>query len=446
MVSLLIVPRLIASAISQALREPHVNLVSHLAAISPFPPPTLLPSLSRPLHPSQRGRTQARYVFPLEGLPSSKLLRVSLFLSEQIEPHEMADRKSKGNSKATEPSEPALDTLTWVEITKYSEQILARFENDETIFQRWEVKVVWEYWRGFEMMGLNPGVTVLKFMRDVVIPFASSRVHSRLQGFTRYEKATRADKSKTYRIETTVDEGPAIVYRKGSSPDTVTPAKTEETKTEEVHDAPKVVASSSSAVPKPDNQTIEWDLGAHMRANTAIRPPPTPRASNPSSPRIRYEHIEDVNQSPPSDPTSILANNDIRPRPSSPAPFHNAPIAQAAENILRSPISKSKLINQGPLIGNGFPAAVTSRVAGHPELIKVVCNGMEETVSTEDLVANNYLLRSAVESLNTTVTSMQAIIEAQKDRIDALSGYVASQHAKVRGLAEKLALSEQNDE
>lgn len=358
----------------------------------------------------------------------------------------MADSKSKGKSKATEPSEPALDTLTWVEITKYSEQILVRFENDETTFQRWEVKVVWEYWRGFEMMGLNPGVTVLKFMRDVVIPFASSRVHSRLQGFTRYEKATGADKSQTYRIETTVDEGPAIVYRKGSSPDTVTLAKTEETKAEEVHDASKVVARSSSALPQPDNQTIQWDLGAHMRANAAVRPPPTPRASSPSSPRISTEHIEDVNQSPPNDPTSILANNDIRPRPSSPAPFHNVPIAQAAENILRSPVSKSKLITQGPLIGNGLPAAATSRVEGHPELIKIVCNGMEETVSTEDLVANNYLLRSTVESLNTTVTSMQAIIEAQKDQIDVLSGYVASQHAKIRSLTEKLAFSEHTDE
>lgn len=358
----------------------------------------------------------------------------------------MADNQSKGKSKATEPSEPALDTLTWVEITTYSEQILARFENDETTFQPWELKVVWEYWRGIEMMDLNPGVTVLKFMRDVVIPFASSRVHSRLQAVTRYEEATGAAKSETYRINTTVDEGPAIVYCRDSSPDTVTLAKIEETKTEEVPDTPKAVASSSSAAPKPDNQTIEWDLGTQMRANAAIRPPPTPRASSPSSPRIHCEHIEDVNQPRASNPTSTLANDYTRPCPSLPAVFHNAAIAQAAEDILGRPIPTSSPIIQRPHIGDGFQAAVTSRVAGHPELIKVVCHGMEETVSTEDLVVNNYLLRSTVESLNTTVTSMQAIIEAQKDRIGALSGYVASQHAKIRGLTEKLALSEQNDE
>lgn len=336
---------------------------------------------------------------------------------------------------AAEPSEPALDTMTWVEVTKRTEQILARFENDETTFQRWEVKVVWEYWRGFEMMGLDPGVTVSKFMRDVVIPFASSRVHSRLQGHTRYEKAIGADKSKTYKIESPVDEGPAIVYRKGSSPDTVTTKKTPE-----VQEAPKASPSAGPAERQPCPQTIQWDLGAHMRANTTT----TARATS-TSPQGHSEHIEDATQASSPDSTSTIASRNARAAYSSPPPFHRVPITAAAENILRSPISNSKLITQGPFTGNGFPAAVTSRVEGHPELTKIVCNDKEEIVNTEDLVANNYLLRSTVESLNTTATSMQEIIASQRSRIDALSGYIASQHAKITSLTNKLALSEKAD-
>ncbi|KAJ5355255.1 uncharacterized protein N7496_012467 [Penicillium cataractarum] len=331
---------------------------------------------------------------------------------------------------AAEPSEPTLDTMTWVEVTKRTEEILARFEKDETTFQRWEVKVVWEYWRGFEMMGLDPGVTVSKFMRDVVIPFASSRVHSRLQGHTRYEKATGADKSKIYKIESPVDEGPAIVYRKGSSPDTVTAKKAQE-----VQDAPKASSSAGPAERQPCPQTIQWDLGAHMRANDAT----TARAISPQG---HSEHIEDATQASSPDSTSTIASKNARVAYSSPPPFHRVPITAAAENILRSPISNSKLVTQGPPTGNGFPAAVTSRVEGRPELIKIVCNDKEEIVNTEDLVANNYLLRSTVESLNKTATSMQEIIEAQKSRIDALSGYIASQHAKITSLTNKLALSE----
>jgi hypothetical protein len=339
---------------------------------------------------------------------------------------------SDTNVSTAESAEPNLDTMTWVEVTKHTEKIIERFENNETSFQRWEVKVVWEYWRGFEMMGLSPGLTVLKFMRDVVIPFASSRVHSRLQGHTRYEKATGADKSKTYKIETTVDEGPAIVYRKGSSPDTVTTSNVEK-----VHDAPPTVASSSrsasasaSATTQHDRYHVHWDLGAHMRANTS---------STASSPPAHSEHIEHATQSSSSDSATAIASQSTQPISSEPAPFQNVPIAQAAKNILKSPVSNSKLITQGPATGNGFPAAVTSRVEGHPELVKIICNDKEEVVSTEDLVANNYLLRSTVESLNTTVTSMQAIIEGQKDRINALSGYIASQHAKIRGLTDNIA-------
>ncbi|KAF3391525.1 hypothetical protein F1880_007656 [Penicillium rolfsii] len=338
---------------------------------------------------------------------------------------------SNTNSPATEHAEPNLDTMTWVEVTQHTEKIIERFENEETTFQRWEVKVVWEYWRGFEMMGLNPGLTVLKFMRDVVIPFASSRVHSRLQGHTRYEKATGADKSKTYKIETTVDEGPAIVYRKGSSPETAT-AKS----VGQAHDVLTVASSSRSAAgegsassPLHDKYHIHWDLGAHMRANTG---------TTTSSPPPHSEHVEDATQSSSTDSTTAILGQNTHFPPSDPAPFHNVPIAQAAENILKSPVSNSKLVSQGPSTGNGFPGAVTSRVAGHPELVKIVCNGKEEIVSTGDLVANNYLLRSTVESLNATVTSMQAIIEAQKDRIDALSGYIASQHAKIRGLTDNV--------
>jgi hypothetical protein len=352
---------------------------------------------------------------------------------------------SDTNASMGEPAEPNLDTMTWVEVTKHTEQIIERFENDETTFQRWEVKVVWEYWRGFEMMGLNPGLTVLKFMRDVVIPFASSRVHSRLQGHTRYEKATGADKSKTYKIETTVDEGPAIVYRKGSSPDTATTQNVGKS-----HDAPLTVASSSrsasgsasrsasrsasgsgSANLQHDRYHVHWDLGAHMRANTS---------STASSPPAHSEHIEHATQSPSStDPATAITGQITQPASSEPAPFHNVPIAQAAENILKSPVSNSKLITQGPATGNGFPAAATSRVEGHPELVKIICNDKEEVVNMEDLVANNYLLRSTVESLNTTVTSMQAIIKAQKDQINALSNYIASQHAKIRGLTDNIA-------
>lgn len=338
----------------------------------------------------------------------------------------MSDTKST----APEPSEPSLDTMTWVEVTKHTEQIIKRFENDETTFQRWEVKVVWEYWRGFEMMGLHPGLTVLKFMRDVVIPFASARVHSRLQAHTRYEKATGADKSKIYKIETTVDEGPAIVYRKGSSPETATMSNVGK-----VHDAPTVASSSGSASgegsanTQHDRYHLHWDLGAHMRANTG---------TNASSPPAHSEHIENATQSSSTDSATAISSQNIQPVAPEPAPFHNVPIAQTAENILKSPVSNSKLITQGPHPGNGFPAAVTSRVEGHPELVKIVCNDKEEIVSTEDLVANNYLLRSTVESLNTTVTSMQAIIEAQKDRIDALSGYIASQHSKIRGLTDNI--------
>jgi hypothetical protein len=351
---------------------------------------------------------------------------------------------SDTNPTTAEPSEPNLDTVTWVEVTKHTEKIIERFENDETTFQRWEVKVVWEYWRGFEMMGLNPGLTVLKFMRDVVIPFASSRVHSRLQGHTRYEKATGTDKSKTYKIETTVEEGPAIVYRKGSSPETVTTQNVGK-----AHNAPTVASSSgaasgsSSANAPQDRYHVHWDLGAHMRANAGTTVP---------SPPAHSEHIEDATQSSSTDSASATASQNKQPVPSDPAPFHNVPISQAAENILKSPVSNSKLITHGPPTGNGFPAAVTSRVEGHLELVKVVCDDTEEIVNTEDLVANNYLLRCTVESLNTTVTSMQAIIEAQKGRIDALSGYIASQHTKIRSLTDnitslldQLALSEKAD-
>ncbi|OOQ89233.1 hypothetical protein PEBR_16956 [Penicillium brasilianum] len=334
---------------------------------------------------------------------------------------------------AAEPSEPALDAMTWTEVTKRTEQILARFENDESTFQRWEAKVVWEYWRGFEMMGLDPGVTVSKFMHDVVIPFASSRVHSRLQGHTRYEKAIGADNSKNYKIQNPVEEGPAVVYRKGSSPETATIKKAEE-----VQDAPSPSPSSGPAERQPCLQPIQWDLRSHVRANTNT----TTRAP---SHQAHSEHIEDATQASSSDSPSIIIGRNPRLVSYSPPPFHRVPITESAEKILKSPISNSKLITQGPLTGNGTPAAVTSRVEGHPELIKIVCNGKEEIVNTEDLVANNYLLRSTVEYLNTTATSMQEIIEAQKGRIDALSGYIASQHAKITSLTNKLTLSANTD-
>ncbi|KAJ5455712.1 uncharacterized protein N7458_003976 [Penicillium daleae] len=339
----------------------------------------------------------------------------------------MADTKPT----TTEPSEPTLDTMTWVEVTQHAEEILERFQNDETTFQRWEVKVVWEYWRGFEMMGLNPKLSILKFMQDVVIPFATSRVQSRLQCYTRHEKAIGADKSKAHKIETSVDEGPAVVYRKGSSPETAAAKKAEE-----VQHVPRPALRPDSAVTRPSPQLIQWDLGAYMRANTATRPSP---------PQAQSEHIEDATQSSFAESSSSITSKDVRPISSSPAPFHRVPLKEAAENILKSPISNSKLITQGPHTDNGFPAALTSRVEGHPELIKIVCNNKEEIVNVEDLVANNYLLRSTVESLNTTATSMQAIIEAQKDRIDALSGYIASQHEKIKSLTDKLTLAKHAD-
>lgn len=325
--------------------------------------------------------------------------------------------------------EPKLENLTWIEVTRLAEEILVRFENDETTFKRWEVKVVWEYWRGFEMMGLNPGVTVLKFMRDVVIPFASSRVHSRLQGHTRFEKATGADKSKTNKIETPVDEGPAIVYRKGSSPD---PATLQDA--DNVRNKPNPVQSSASVGPNPDNQPLQWDLGAHMRATAAAR-----HISQQSRPQLVDPPKPSSSTDSSSSSNSVITTQRIESATASPAPFDRVPIDRTVQNILTSPISNSKAVNAGASASSSSPTAAATRVDGHPELIKIVCNGGEEIVGVEDLVANNYLLRSTVESFNTTLTSMQAIIKAQQNQINKLSGYIESQHSRIKDLNEQIA-------
>ncbi|KAF7716558.1 Uncharacterized protein PECH_004359 [Penicillium ucsense] len=323
--------------------------------------------------------------------------------------------------------EPKLENLTWIEVTRYAEEVLARFENDETTFKRWEVKVVWEYWRGFEMMGINPSITVLKFMQDLVIPFASSRVRSRLQCHTRYEKATGADKSKTYKIETPVDEGPEILYRKGFTPEATTPLN-EPT----VEHEPESIPSSTPAETRPSNQPIQWDLGAHMRATAAAQSAaqlPRPEPVEPS------KALESTNSS-----TSVVTVERIKSDSSTSIPFDNVPVAQTIKNILNAPISKSKLVASGPSVSGRFPAPAATHVDGRPEMIRIVCNGEEEIVGAEDLVSNNYLLRSTIDSLNTTMTSMQAIIKSQQGQIDNLSGYIESQHARIRDLNEQIGI------
>ncbi|KAJ5157604.1 uncharacterized protein N7482_008704 [Penicillium canariense] len=324
-----------------------------------------------------------------------------------------------------EPAEPSPDDMTYVEVTKHAERILSRYKNEETTFKPWEAKVVWEYWRSFEMMGLVPGVTLLKFMQDVVIPFASSRVDSRLQRYTRYDKATGADRSKTYKIEGIPDQGPSIVYRKGNL---MTKAKV--TKTADLHSSKTAEDPIAQSRAKQGKKPPHSDLPERTKEKVATEP--TSRSAS-------VEQVKETKQSSKGS-ESTIAGKELQHVPSAPAPVRNIPIAQADDEVLNVPISSSKYVVHGSL-----PAPIANRVDGHPDLIKIDCYGKEEIVSMRDLISNNHLLQSTVESLNTTAASMQAIIEAQKARIDVLMHHVAGQNAKIKSLTSQLALPVKSD-